>query len=146
MNKYLFTIDENYVNYRQLTKHLNSLKENDLKNNYQIRTFNDTLKEIKQIEKNDLNNYDKIVIINDDGIYPFMYFSKIKGLVAASIYDEHSAYMTPFHNDTKILCSGYEICSWQLLLRIVYLFLQTKFEGGRHYARIDMLTKMLEEN
>ena len=74
-----------------------------------------------------------------------MYFNKIKNVIAASVYDEHSAYMTPFHNNTQILATGYEICSVQLITRIIYIFLQIKFEGGRHYSRIDMLNTMLED-
>ncbi len=146
MKKYLFTITKNYINHKQLINNLNQLQYNDQNTHYEIRTFDNTLLELKLIEKKDLNNYDQIVIINSDGIFPFMYLSKINKIVAASLYDENSAYMASFHNNAKIMCSGYEVCSIELLTSIIKVFLNTKFEGGRHLARIDMLNEMLEGN
>ena len=144
-NNYLIIIDKKYNNLKILLNNLNNIKKNDETVNYEIRTFTDLLGELTQTKSIILKKYNKIVFVTDDGILPFMYFNKIKNVIAASVYDEHSAYMTPFHNNTQILATGYEICSVQLITRIIYIFLQIKFEGGRHYSRIDMLNTMLED-
>jgi len=111
--------------------------------NTELKIFNN-LEEGFKIAESNLNNFERIVFIDDLGIAPFMYFSKIKGLIPASIYDEHSAYMTPFHNNTKILCSGYKITTGNIMFSIIEKFLTTQYEGGRHKVRIDMLDKELE--
>ena len=95
--------------------------------------------------KEEQDKYLKIILINDNGILPFVYLSKVKNLVAAPIYDEHSAYMTPFHNNTKVISIGYEVCGLNLIESIIKYFIETKFEGGRHFSRIDMLNKELSE-
>ncbi|ALV23521.1 hypothetical protein ASO20_02580 [Mycoplasma sp. (ex Biomphalaria glabrata)] len=126
----------------------NSFKNADIieleyKNKCDIRTFQNLETELEYI-KNNQSKFDRIVFINEDAIIPFMYFSKQKGIVAAAIYDEHSAMMTPSHNNTKIMCLGYEISTPTLLNSMISLYLSTPYEGARHKSRIDMLDAELE--
>lgn len=65
--------------------------------------------------------------------------NKIKGIRAALCHDTFSAKATRAHNDSNILCLGQRVIGKYLALDIVDLFLSTKFEGGRHQRRIDML-------
>ncbi|MGH1411697.1 MAG: RpiB/LacA/LacB family sugar-phosphate isomerase [Mycoplasma sp.] len=126
----------------------NSFKNADIieleyKNKCDIRTFQNLESELEYI-KNNQSKFDRIVFINEDAIIPFMYFSKQKGIVAAAIYDEHSAMMTPSHNNTKIMCLGYEISTPTLINSMISLYLNTPYEGARHKSRIDMLDAELE--
>ena len=82
------------------------------------------------------------IIIDAYGAGPFMTVSRIKGVIAAEVSDERTAFMTRSHNNTRILCIGAEITGEQLAKNIVRNFAQASYDGGRHQIRVDMLNKM----
>ena len=82
---------------------------------------------------------DKGVLICGTGIGMSIAANKIKGIRAALCHDTFSAKATRAHNNSNILCLGQRVIGKYLALDIVDLFLSTKFEGGRHQRRIDML-------
>ena len=71
-----------------------------------------------------------------------MVATKIKGIIAAEVSDERSAYMTREHNNSSIITIGSKIVGSELALNIVKEFLQASYDGGRHQIRVDMLNKM----
>jgi galactose-6-phosphate isomerase len=80
-----------------------------------------------------------------DAIYgagPFMVATKIKGMVAAEVSDERSAYMTRGHNNSRMITVGAEIVGDELAKNIAKGFVNGKYDGGRHQIRVDMLNKM----
>ena len=52
---------------------------------------------------------------------------------------------TRLHNDANALCLGGRVVGPGLACQLVDLFLETKFEGGRHQRRVDLISKMEEE-
>lgn len=76
------------------------------------------------------------------GVGSNMAATKVKGMVAANISDERSAYMTREHNDCRLLCMGSEIVGDAVALRIAREFLSARYAAGRHQIRVDMLGKM----
>ncbi len=118
------------------------------KTNYSVdffsyKTIEETCDKILQLKKDNLSF--KVVIISDDGIYPFMFLSKSKGFVVAEISDEYSAMLTAEHNNPNVL-SFASILSTQIMMeKMVMAFFSKEFSGQRHKARIDMLDKMLEK-
>lgn len=76
------------------------------------------------------------------GAGSFMAATKIKGMVAAEVSDERSAYMTREHNNARMITLGAEIVGEGLARNIVREFLQAHYDGGRHQIRVDMLNKM----
>ena len=73
---------------------------------------------------------------------PFMVATKIKGMVAAEVSDERSAYMTRGHNNSRMITVGAEIVGDELAKNIAKGFVNGKYDGGRHQIRVDMLNKM----
>ncbi|RPA59350.1 galactose-6-phosphate isomerase subunit LacA [Aerococcus agrisoli] len=67
---------------------------------------------------------------------------KIKGIIAAEVSDERSAYMTREHNNSKIITLGAQIVGDELATNIVEAFLSADYDGGRHQVRVDMLNAM----
>ena len=55
---------------------------------------------------------------------------------AAVCGDCYSAEMTRRHNDANVLCMGGRVVGDGLALKIVDVFLETPFEGGRHARRV----------
>ena len=82
------------------------------------------------------------IVIDAYGAGPFMVATKIKGMVAAEVSDERSAYMTRGHNNSRMITIGAEIVGDELAKNIAKGFANGKYDGGRHQIRVDMLNKM----
>ncbi|AQY33474.1 galactose-6-phosphate isomerase subunit LacA [Enterococcus faecium] len=93
---------------------------------------------------NDLNENEGSLGIAVDGYGAgsFITATKVKGMVAAEVSDERSAYMTRKHNNSRMITLGLKIVGDELALNIVKEFLQANYDGGRHQVRVDMLNKM----
>ena len=82
------------------------------------------------------------IVFDAYGAGSFMVATKIKGMVAAEVSDERSAYMTRGHNNSKIITIGSKIVGTEVAKNIVKGFLTAGYDGGRHQIRVDMLNKM----
>ncbi|HER1765285.1 TPA: galactose-6-phosphate isomerase subunit LacA [Streptococcus pyogenes] len=82
------------------------------------------------------------IVIDAYGVGSFMVATKIKGMVAAEVSDERSAYMTRGHNNARIITLGSEISAPRIAKNIIKGFVEGKYDGGRHQVRVDMLNKM----
>ena len=98
-----------------------------------------TLAVVHEVQKNDKNLG---IAIDAYGAGSFMVATKIKGMIAAEVSDERSAYMTRGHNNARIITLGAEIVGDELVKNIVKDFVEAKYDGGRHQIRVDMLNKM----
>ena len=82
------------------------------------------------------------IVVDAYGAGPFMVATKIKGMLAAEVSDERSAYMTRGHNNSRMITMGAEIVGEGLAKNIAKGFVNGKYDGGRHQIRVDMLNKM----
>lgn len=85
------------------------------------------------------------ILICGTGIGMSMAANKVKGIRAALCGDCYSARFTRLHNDANVLCMGARVIGAGLGMQIVDEFLDTKFEGGRHAARVDKVMKLEEK-
>jgi ribose 5-phosphate isomerase B len=60
----------------------------------------------------------------------------------ALCWNEEVASLSRKHNDANVLSIGQRTIPEELALRIVRIWLETAFEGGRHQARVDQLNAM----
>jgi ribose 5-phosphate isomerase B len=65
--------------------------------------------------------------------------NRVKGVRCALCWSEETARLGRAHNDANCLSIGERQVSEELALRIVRIWLDTPFEGGRHVQRIRML-------
>lgn len=72
-----------------------------------------------------------------------MVATKHKGMIAAEVSEERSAYMTREHNNSQMITIGSQIVGEKLAENIVLAFLKAEYDGGRHQIRVDMLNKMI---
>jgi ribose 5-phosphate isomerase B len=76
--------------------------------------------------------------------------NKVRGVRAALCNDLYTARMARAHNDANVLSIGARIVGVGLAEEILSTFLATKFEGGRHDARVqqiaDIETAELQEH
>ena len=62
--------------------------------------------------------------------------NKIKDIRAAVCYNPKSTRLSRQHNNANIIALGARLTKKSLSLKLVELFLKTKFEGGRHLKRV----------
>ena len=82
---------------------------------------------------------DKGIVICGSGIGISIAANKIKGARAALCSSSQHAEMSRKHNDANILALGARMTEYDTLEKIVDVFLNTDFEGGRHLNRINMI-------
>lgn len=111
----------------------------DVKEGKELDFVDSTLAIAKEVQKNDDNLG---IAIDAFGVGSFMTATKIKGMIAAEVSDERSAYMTRGHNNSKMITMGSEIVGDTLAKNVVKGFVNGHYDGGRHQIRVDMLNKM----
>ena len=79
------------------------------------------------------------IVICTTGIGISIAANKVKGIRCAHCTDVLSAEMTRRHNDANVLAIGAGLTGPNVALRMVEVFLNTEFEGGRHQRRVDLL-------
>ena len=62
--------------------------------------------------------------------------NKIKKIRAAVCYNYRSTRLSRQHNNANIMALGSRLTKKKLSLKLVELFLKTRFEGGRHLRRV----------
>ena len=62
--------------------------------------------------------------------------NKIKGIRAAVCYNLKSTRLSRLHNNANIIAIGSRLTKKNISFQLVSVFLQTKFEGGRHLRRV----------
>jgi ribose 5-phosphate isomerase B len=68
-----------------------------------------------------------------------MMANRIRGVRCALCWNEETARLSRAHNDANALSLGERMITVEMALRIVQIWLETPFEGGRHVRRIEML-------
>ena len=71
--------------------------------------------------------------------------NKVRGVRAALCNDEWLARMAREHNDANVLSMGGRVVDAAAAERIVTIFLDTAFEGGRHARRVAQLSDIEAE-
>ncbi|MCI0380137.1 MAG: ribose 5-phosphate isomerase B [Gemmataceae bacterium] len=71
--------------------------------------------------------------------------NKVKGVRAAPCHDSITAEMSRRHNDANVLCLSADLLGEELIDRMVRIWLETEFEGGRHARRVEKIAKIETE-
>jgi ribose 5-phosphate isomerase B len=85
------------------------------------------------------------ILICGSGIGMSIVANKFPGVRAALCHDENTARLARGHNNANVLALGARVLDAGAALRIVDVFLETPFEGGRHQARLDYLRDSVEK-
>lgn len=82
---------------------------------------------------------DRGILICGTGIGMAIAANKVRGVRAAPCHDSITAEMSRRHNDANVLCLSADLLGDELIERMVRLWLETKFEGGRHARRVEKI-------
>ena len=82
---------------------------------------------------------DRAILSCGTGIGMCIAANKVPGIRAALCHDELSAQISRDHNDANVLCLSGDQIGEVLLRKIVEVWLNTKFSGGRHQRRVNKI-------
>jgi ribose 5-phosphate isomerase B len=82
------------------------------------------------------------VLICGSGLGMCIAANKFAGVRAAPCHDDLTAEMSRRHNDLNILCLSSDLLGERLIDRMIEIWLNTPFEGGRHARRIEKIAEL----
>ena len=82
---------------------------------------------------------DKGIVICTTGIGISIAANKVAGIRCAHCADSLEAEMTRRHNDANMMAIGAGFTGKNMAERMVEVFINTEFEGGRHARRVDKI-------
>ena len=85
------------------------------------------------------------ILVCGTGIGMAIAANKCRGIRAALCSEPYTARCAREHNDANILTLGSRVVGSGLALEIVDVFLQARFQEGRHQRRVEKLEMLLEE-
>lgn len=90
----------------------------------------------------DSDDADFGVLVCGSGIGMCIAANRYPNVRAAVLKDEFDAEMSRRHNDTNVACFGGRQIATDRAEALLDLFLATPFDGGRHEARVDKLSRL----
>ncbi|GAI78232.1 unnamed protein product [marine sediment metagenome] len=82
---------------------------------------------------------DMAILVCATGLGMSIAANKIDGIRAALCHDELTARISRDHNDANVLCLSGDQIGEVLLRKIVEVWLDTEFSGGRHQRRVNKI-------
>ena len=93
----------------------------------------------RKVSKGDV---DRGILICGSGLGMCIAANKIRGVRAAPCYDDVTAELSRRHNDLNVLCLSGDMLGDRLVDRLVEIWLNTPFDGGRHARRLAKISEM----
>ena len=90
----------------------------------------------KLSKKINLNKKYTGILVCGSGIGMEMTANRYKNVRAALCYNQKSAELSRLHNNANIITLGSRLTKKNVALKCINVFLNTKFEGGRHTKRL----------
>ena len=88
---------------------------------------------------------DRGILICGTGIGMSVAANKVLGVRAAPCHDDLTAEMSRRHNDLNLLCFSADLLGRRMIERIVSIWINSPFEGGKHQRRIDQISQIERE-
>ena len=83
---------------------------------------------------------DRGIIVCTTGVGVSIVANKVPGVRCALCQDEYCAEFTRRHNNANVLALGGKVVTEEIALKLVDIFLNTEFEGGKHQRRVEKIT------
>ena len=85
---------------------------------------------------------ERAIVFGGSGNGEAMTANKVHGVRCALCWNQEVARLSRQHNDANVLSLGQRVIPEDVALKIVHIWLDTAFEGGRHVKRVAMLNAM----
>ena len=83
--------------------------------------------------------FERGVVLGGSGNGEAITANRVKGVRCALCWNVKSARLGRQHNDANVIAIGERMVSLNTALKIVRVWLDTPFEGGRHQRRIELI-------
>jgi len=70
---------------------------------------------------------------------------KVRGIRACVCSEPYTAKLSRMHNDSNVLAFGARVIGVEMAKMITDVWLEAEFQGGRHQRRVDMITRIEEQ-
>lgn len=88
---------------------------------------------------------DRGILICGTGLGMCIAANKFPNVRAAPCHDDLTAEMSRRHNDLNVLCLSADMLGERLIDRMIEIWLNTPFEGGRHARRVEKIALLEQE-
>jgi len=82
------------------------------------------------------------IIVCGSGIGVCISANKVSGIRCALVHDAYTARMSRQHNNANMIAIGERVTGSEVAKDAVKVFLSTPFEGGRHAARVGLISQL----
>ena len=82
------------------------------------------------------------IVLCGTGVGVSVAANKMRGIRCALAHDCYTARMIRAHNDANMLALGARVIGPELAKAILYEFLKTPYEGGRHQHRVELIARL----
>ena len=93
-------------------------------------------------EKVSQSTVERGILICGTGIGMSITANKFPGVRAATCNDAVTAEISRRHNDVNVLCLAGDLLGQRSIDRLIEIWLNTHFEGGRHARRLEKIAKL----
>ena len=90
--------------------------------------------------------FDRAILFCGTGLGMSIVANKFRGIRATACWDETTAEVSRSHNNSNCLTLGGRALSLDKAKRIVQVWLETEFEGGRHARRLEKIAALETRN
>lgn len=85
---------------------------------------------------------DRAIVMGGSGNGETIVANKVRGVRCAVVWNEELARLSRAHNDANVISIGARTVSIELALKMVDVWLETPFDGGRHTERLRKLAEL----
>lgn len=71
--------------------------------------------------------------------------NKVPGIRCAPVAEPYSAELARRHNDANVMAYSERLTGWEMIERMLDIFMNTPFDGGRHAYRVEQLFEFGDE-
>ena len=71
--------------------------------------------------------------------------NKVPGARCAAVFEPYTCELARRHNNANVLAVSERLTGWEMIERLVQIFLDTPFDEGRHRERVDKLFEYTED-
>jgi ribose 5-phosphate isomerase B len=82
---------------------------------------------------------DRGILICGSSLGIAMAANKVPGIRCAPVSEPYSAELARRHNDCNVIAFSERLTGWEMIERMLDVYLDTPFDGGRHEHRIEQL-------
>jgi ribose 5-phosphate isomerase B len=83
--------------------------------------------------------FERGIVLGGSGNGEAITANRVRGIRCALCWNIESAKLARQHNNANVLSLGERMMTLETALKIVHVWLDTPFEGGRHQWRIDLI-------